>query len=178
MRGSIIDTTTLNSTNRNVTQAPFVETHKPVMMMKSMRNWRTRVETCWSGFSQGTNNGSILSKAGIGHIHLDNHLFLSGFVAFAFWWEDLHHVFFAVKGYGVIGGGAVLFAASGLAGSAILPLLGIASSYFLFNSLDFLGLIKVKGWTSNQEYCVLFPSSNCMIKAEHNIHIGKYLMYM
>ena len=94
MRGSIIDTTTLNSTNRNVTQAPFVETHKPVMMMKSMRNWRTRVETCWSGFSQGTNNGAILSKVCIGHIHLANHLFPSGFVAFALWWEDLHHVFF------------------------------------------------------------------------------------
>ena len=94
MRGSIIDTVTLNSTNRDMTQAPSVETHKPVMMMKSMRNWRTRVETCWSGFSQGTNNGSILSKACIGHIHLADHLFLSGFVAFAFWWEDLHHVFF------------------------------------------------------------------------------------
>ena len=68
MRGSIIDTVTLNSTNRDMTQAPSVETHKPVMMMKSMRNWRTRVETCWSGFSQGTNNGSILSKACIGHM--------------------------------------------------------------------------------------------------------------
>ena len=37
-------------------------------------------------------------------------------------------VFFAVKGFGVIGGGAVLFAASGLAGSAVLPLLGEGAS--------------------------------------------------
>ena len=32
--------------------------------------------------------------------------------------------FLAVKGFGVVGGGAVLFAASALAGSAFLPLLG------------------------------------------------------
>ena len=38
--------------------------------------------------------------------------------------HPLKPVFFAVKGFGVIGGGAVLFAATGLAGSAILPYLG------------------------------------------------------
>ena len=42
----------------------------------------------------------------------------------------LNPVSFAVKGFGVIGGGAVLFAASSLAGSAILPLLGIACPHF------------------------------------------------
>ena len=41
---------------------------------------------------------------------------------------SLNTVFFAVKGFGVIGGGAVLFAASGLAGSAVLPLLGESAS--------------------------------------------------
>ena len=43
----------------------------------------------------------------------------------------LNPVFFAVKGFGVIGGGAVLFAASGLAGSAILPLLGIVLPFLI-----------------------------------------------
>ena len=43
-----------------------------------------------------------------------------------------------MKGFGVIGGGAVLFAASGLAGSAILPLLGEPTFAYIFLHLPTL----------------------------------------
>ena len=37
---------------------------------------------------------------------------------------DKSRCFFAVRSFGIIGGGAVLFAASSLAGQAVLPVLG------------------------------------------------------
>ena len=69
-----------------------------------------------------------------------------------------------MRGFGIVGGGAVLFTASALAGQTILPVLGEGGSFFIWTAPHFLVAYRCRNfWCGSCHRCISW-GRNCGIK--------------